>query len=93
MGVKVTFLREADAAAAPAAQPVTLVPQGRGARPRTAASYVFVVRGRTPSSAAPCRPAAPTAIGSKSSAGLSGGDRVVVSPPPELAEGTLIVVK
>ena len=46
MGVKVTFLREADAAAAPVAQAVTLVPQG-AVKTENGTTFVFVVRGNT----------------------------------------------
>ena len=83
MGVKVTFLREAAEAAAPAARPVALVPKSAvradERQPATCSSCT-----RTRSSAAPSRPAAPTATASRSPAGLTAGDRVVVSPPAEL---------
>jgi len=46
MGVKVTFLREADAAEAVVAQPMTLVPAA-AVRTENNASYVFVVRDQT----------------------------------------------
>ena len=42
MGVKVTFLREEQAAATPAARPVALVPKG-AVRGDNGTSYVFVV--------------------------------------------------
>ena len=66
MGIKVTFLREADQASTPAAQPMTLVPKAAVAdRQRPAASSSS--SSATPSSAAPSRPAAPTATASKCS--------------------------
>ena len=91
MGVKVTFLREADQAATPAARGVALVPRG-AVRGSGGASYVFVVRQQTVE-----RRAVQTggADGDRLevTAGLSAGERVVVSPPETLAEGLPIVVK
>lgn len=91
MGIKVTFLREADAAAAPAAQAVTLVPKS-AVRRENGASYVFVVRQETVE-----RRAVQTGDTDgdrlEVRAGLKGGDRVVVSPPADLAEGTEIVIR
>jgi RND family efflux transporter MFP subunit len=91
MGVKVTFLREADDTAAPAAQPVTLIPKG-AVRSEGDRYYVFVIRQDTVE-----RRAVQTG-GSDGDrlevvAGLSTSDRVVVSPPAELADGMRIVVK
>ena len=91
MGVKVTFLREDDDTTAAAAQPVTLVPKG-AVREENGAQYVFVVRQDTVERRA-------VQVGGidgdrlEVRAGLRGGDRVVVSPPSELAEGRQIVVK
>lgn len=88
MGVKVTFLREPDAAAIPAAQAVTLVPKS-AVREENGGRYAFVVRENTVE-----RRAIQTggADGDRVEviAGLKGGDRVVVSPPPQLADGTPI---
>ena len=91
MGVKVTFLREADDTAAPAAQPVTLIPKG-AVRSDGDRNYVFVIRQDTVE-----RRAVQTG-GSDGDrlevlAGLSTSDRIVASPPPELADGMRIVVK
>jgi RND family efflux transporter MFP subunit len=91
MGVKVTFLRDADDTAAPAAQPVTLIPKG-AVRSEGDRYYVFVIRQDTVE-----RRAVQTG-GSDGDrlevvAGLSTSDRVVVSPPAELADGMRIVVK
>jgi RND family efflux transporter MFP subunit len=93
MGVKVTFLREADAQQAPvaAAQSVTLVPQA-AVQTDNGASYVFVVTQDS------VERRAVTTGGTDGDrrevlAGLKGGERVVVSPPPELSEGTLISIK
>jgi len=91
MGVKVTFLREADTAVAVVAQPMTLVPKG-AVKEDGAASYVFLVRDQTVERRA-IKTGGTDGDRLEVTAGLKGGDRVVVSPPPELAEGTLIVVK
>ena len=91
MGVKVTFLREADAAEAVVPQPMTLVPAA-AVRTENNASYVFVVRNQTVERRA-IRTGGIDGDRLEVTAGLKGGDRVVVAPPPELAEGKLIVVK
>ena len=91
MGIKVTFLREADGAAAPAAQAMTLVPKG-AVKEDGAARYVFLVRDQTVERRA-VKTGGTDGDRLEVTAGLKGGDRVVVSPPPELAEGTLIVIK
>jgi RND family efflux transporter MFP subunit len=91
MGVKVTFLRDANDASAPAAQAVSLIPKG-AVRTENDKTYVFVVRQETVE-----RRAIQTggADGDRLEvvAGLTAGDRVVVSPPPELADGIPIVIK
>jgi len=91
MGVGVTFLREADASAAPVAQSVTLVPQG-AVKTDSGTTFVFLVNGQTVERRA-------VKIGGTDGdrvevlAGLKGGDRVVIAPPTELAAGKQIVVK
>jgi HlyD family secretion protein len=91
MGVKVTFLRESDAGAAPAAQAMTLAPQG-AVKTENGSTFVFVIQNDTVERRA-------VKIGGTDGdrvevvAGLRGGDRVVVSPPPDLAPGKKIVVK
>jgi RND family efflux transporter MFP subunit len=95
MGVKVTFLRESDAAAAAslnaAQQAVTLVPQA-AVKSDNGTTFVFLVVNDTVERRA-------VKVGGTDGdrvevlAGLRGGDRVVVSPPPELAPGKQIVVK
>jgi HlyD family secretion protein len=91
MGVKVTFLREPDTAALPAAQAVTLVPKS-AVREENGGRFAFVVRENTVE-----RRAIQTggADGDRVEviAGLKGGDRVVVSPPPQLTDGTPIAIK
>ena len=90
MGVKVTFLREADAAA-PVAQAMTLVPKG-AVKTDHGASYVYLVQQNTVERRA-IKTGGIDGDRLEVTAGLKGGDRVVVSPPPELAEGIKIVVK
>jgi RND family efflux transporter MFP subunit len=95
MGVKVTFLREADAGTAAAsqlaAQSVTLVPQA-AVKTDSGTTFVFLVAGQTVERRA-------VKIGGTDGdrvevlAGLKGGDRVVVAAPPDLAAGKEIVVK
>ena len=91
MGVKVTFLRESDTAAAPMAQAVTLVPQA-AVTSASGTTFVLLVVNNTVERRA-------VKIGGTDGdrvevlAGLKGGDRVVISPPPELAPGKPIEVK
>ncbi len=91
MGVKVTFLRDAADAAAPAARPVALVPKS-AVRTEGGASYAFIVTGTT------VERRAITTAGTDGdrlevTAGLSSGERVVVSPPPALTAGAPVVIK
>ena len=91
MGVKVTFLREAGASDAPVAQGVTLVPQA-AVKTENGATHVFVVLNNTVERRA-IKTGGTDGDRLEVVAGLKGGDRVVIAPPPELREGTLIVVK
>ena len=91
MGVGVTFLREADASAAPVAQSVTLVPQG-AVKTENGATYAFVLRGNTVERRA-IKTGGTDGDRLEVTAGLKGGDQVVIAPPAELREGTLVVVK
>ena len=91
MGVKVTFLREAAEGSAPAARPVALVPKS-AVRTEGGASYVFLVKQDTVERRA-VQTAGTDGDRLEVTAGLSAGDRVVVAPPPGVAEGTPIVVK
>lgn len=90
MGVKVTFLRE-DAAAAPAARPMALVPKG-AVKKDGATSYVLVVTGNTVARRA-IQTAGTDGDRIEVSAGLSAGERVVVAAPSTLVEGAVITVK
>ena len=91
MGVKVTFLREADTAPAQAAQAVTLVPRA-AITTDGATSVVFVVRQNTVERRA-IKTAGTDGDRVEVVAGLKGGEQVVIAPPGGLAEGTLIEVK
>jgi RND family efflux transporter MFP subunit len=91
MGVGVTFLREADASAAPLAQSVTLVPQG-AIKTENGTTYAFVVRGNSVERRA-IQTGGTDGDRLEVTAGLKGGDQVVIAPPPELREGTVIAIK
>ena len=91
MGVKVTFLREAEESAKPAAQPVTLLPQA-AVRTENGQSYVFVVKQDTVERRA-VRTGGTDGDRLEVLAGLAAGDRVVLSPPQDLADGARIVTK
>jgi RND family efflux transporter MFP subunit len=91
MGVKVTFLREAETGDTPVAQSMTLVPQA-AVRKDGDSSFVFVVRQNTVERRA-IKTAGTDGDRLEVVAGLKGGDQVVISPPDELAEGTLITIK
>jgi RND family efflux transporter MFP subunit len=93
MGVKVTFLRNAGPPEAErvAAQPVTLVPTA-AIHTEGEQAYAFVVQGDVVD-----RRAVKTG-GSDGDrlevlAGLRSGERVVVSPPPDLASGARVTVR
>ncbi len=93
MGIKVTFLREADAATAAAQpQPVTLVPAA-AVRTDNDTKVVFVVQpaGTVERRAVQIGMADGDRLEVK--AGLKAGDRVVVSPPPDIEDGAAVVVK
>jgi len=92
MGVKVTFLREADEVPLEAARPVTLVPKA-SVRVEGDRAYVFVL---TPGNLVERR--AVTTAGTDADrieviAGLTAGERVVVSPPENLTDGSMVVVR
>jgi RND family efflux transporter MFP subunit len=89
MGVKVTFLKQADAEAESATRPVTLVPKA-AIRTDNDQSYVFVVANGVVDRRA-------VKVGGADGdrvevlAGLSSAERVVLSPPQTLAPGTAVV--
>lgn len=92
MGVKVTFLRDADAGARPSAQPATLVPRA-AIRVEGDRSYAFVV---VANGAVDRRAVTTGGIDGQRLevvAGLSPGERVVVSPPQGMASGMKVVTR
>ncbi len=91
MGVKVTFLRPAGDTAAPAAQAVALVPRA-AVRTTGDTSHVFVVRGDVVERRA-IRVGGTDGDRLEIQAGLQGGDRVVLSPPESLQDGTRVVIQ
>ncbi len=90
MGVKVTFLRE-EQAAAPAARPVALVPKS-AVRSDSGTSYVFVVTQDTVERRA-VQTGGTDGDRLEVTGGLSAGERVVVAPPAGLTAGLPITVK
>lgn len=92
LGVKVTFLREADAAVAADTKPVMLVPRAAVTAEGTQ-SYVLVV------DATGVVDRRAISVGDSDGdrvevrAGLTSGERVVISPPAGLAAGAKVVVK
>lgn len=94
MGVKVTFLREADEAEKGrpvAAQPTTLVPKASVVT-EGSTSYVFVVQGETVERRA-VRTGGTDGDRLEVLGGLQGGERVVVTPPNGLKAGAKVVAK
>ena len=91
MAIKVTFLRDADESAAPAAQPTTLAPRA-AIKTEGSDSFAFVVRGDGVERRA-------VKLGGADGdrvevlAGLQPGDRVVISPPADMKDGAKVVVK
>ncbi len=92
MGVKVTFLRSADESPVPAARPVALVPKASiqvdGDR-----SYVFVLKAGDLVERRAVTTGGTDADRIEVIAGLTAGERVVVSPPADLADGATVVVR
>jgi hypothetical protein len=91
MGVKVTFLREADGHATDAARPLLLVPKA-AVTSEGGASYAYVVREQTVERRA-IQTAGADGDRVEVAAGLAAGERVVLSPPPGLRDGHPIVVR
>jgi HlyD family secretion protein len=91
MGVKVTFLRDAEGAAQASAKPVTLVPKA-AVRTENNQTYAFVVANNTVERRA-------VMLGGTDGdrvevqAGLRSGERVVLAPPPTLSPGAMVTVK
>jgi len=92
MAIKVTFLREAgDDTAAAAAQPTALVPRP-AIKTLGADNFAFVVRGDLVERRA-VRLGGTDGDRVEVLAGLQSGDRVVLSPPPTLADGSKVIVQ
>jgi RND family efflux transporter MFP subunit len=96
MGVKVTFLREAETrretTAEAAAQPMTLVPKN-ALRAEGNASFAFVVSGGSVVEKRAVRVGGADGDRVEVLAGLRPGDRVVVAPPPSLVDGATVRVQ
>jgi RND family efflux transporter MFP subunit len=91
MGVKVTFLREADEQSAPTTQPTALVPKS-AVRQDDGQPIVFVLTGETVERRA-VRVGGTDGDRIEIVAGLRAGERVVVAPPQALNAGMLVTVK
>jgi HlyD family secretion protein len=91
MGVKVTFLREADQSPAISAQPTTLAPKAAVVMDN-GKSYAFVVNGGTVERRA-LRLGGTDGDRVEVIGGLHAGDRVVISPPAELKDGARVMIK
>jgi RND family efflux transporter MFP subunit len=92
MGVKVTFLREADEKAPAAAQPTTLVPKA-AVQTVSGNSFVFVVRGDDTVERRAVRTGGTDGDRLEVLGGLRGGERVVVTPSAELKDGAKVIAK
>ena len=91
MAIKVTFLREEDKPAAAAAQPTTLAPTA-ALKTVGADTFAFVVRGDAVERRA-VRAGGTDGDRVEVVAGLQPGDRVVLTPPQELTDGSKVVVR
>lgn len=91
MGVKVTFLRDAADDSTTAVRPVVLVPKA-AVRAENDTSYVFVVQQDTVERRA-IQTGGTDGDRLEVTAGLNGAERVVMSPPDELVEGSKIVIQ
>jgi len=91
MGVKVTFLRDAEDGA-PAARAVTLVPKG-AIKTEGNQSYVFVVVNNNRADRRAITTGGTDGDRIEVVAGLTAGERVIVSPPAELSAGALVTTR
>ena len=91
MAIKVTFLREGDATATASAQPTALVPRP-AIKTIGSDNFAFVIRGDAVERRA-VRLGGTDGDRVEVLAGLQSGDRVVVSPPPTLADGARVIVQ
>jgi RND family efflux transporter MFP subunit len=91
MAIKVTFLREAGDTTAATAQPTALVPRP-AIKTLGADNFAFVIRGDVVERRA-VRLGGTDGDRVEVLAGLQSGDRVVLSPPPTLADGSKVIVQ
>lgn len=91
MGVKVTFMKQAEASASATERPVVLVPKA-AIRAENNQSYAWVVNAGVVDRRA-VRTGGTDGDRLEVLAGLSSGERVILSPPAGLASGTLVVTK
>ena len=90
MGVKVTFLRDDETTEVPAARPVALVPK-TAIRADGNQSYAFVVSGEGVVDRRAVSVGGADGDRVEVIAGLTAGERVVISPPPALASGAKVI--
>lgn len=91
MGVKVTFMKQAAAQADTSTRPVVLVPKG-AVRTDNNQTYVFVVNAGVVDRRA-VKTGGVDGDRLEVVAGLTSGERVILSPAPTLASGALVVTK
>ncbi len=91
MAIKVSFLRDTDESAAPVTQSTMLAPRAT-IKTEGSESFAFVVHGDGVERRA-VKLGQPDGDRVEVLAGLQAGDRVVVSPPPELTATSKVVVK
>jgi HlyD family secretion protein len=91
MGVKVTFLRDVREADAPALQPATLAPKA-AIRTENGSAFAFVTRGDTVERRA-VQVAGTDGDRVEIGAGLKPGERIVLTPPPDLKDGMRVRIK
>jgi RND family efflux transporter MFP subunit len=92
MGVKVTFLRDVEAAAVPAARAVTLAPKA-ALKTEGDQTYAFVIDSTGTVDRRAVKAGGIDGDRVEVLAGLRAGERVVVSPPPGLASGARVITK
>jgi len=91
MAIKVTFLREGDTTSTASAQPTALVPRP-AIKNVGADNFAFVIRGDAVERRA-VRLGGTDGDRVEVLAGLQSGDRVVLSPPPTLADGSKVTIQ
>jgi RND family efflux transporter MFP subunit len=92
MGVKVTFLRDEVTADVPTSRPIALVPK-MAIRAEDGQSYAFVVTRTGVVDRRVVRIGGADGDRLEVFAGLTAGERVIVSPPPVLASGARVAVQ